>query len=111
MTDFWKDYCSNLQNGERPDLNSKEENVRLILMINYAIRNRFLHEALLQLAERGPLFDGDVISKNFRDQLLDCGACSKVLVNGEDGFNACTYLGRNLLKVYNWLFGHLGQPQ
>ena len=43
--------------------------------------------------EKGPLWDGDVPSKSARDQLVDDGLMEKVVVKGEDGFNACTYRG------------------
>lgn len=47
----------------------------------------------------GPLEDGDVPSKSARDSLLDKGFVSKVIVKGEDGYNACTYKGRLALSV------------
>ena len=43
--------------------------------------------------KNGPLFDGDVPSKNGRDKLLDKGYMAKVVVKGEDGYNACTHKG------------------
>lgn len=42
---------------------------------------------------QGPLFDGDVPSKSGRDRLLEKGYMAKVVVNGEDGYNACTHKG------------------
>ena len=50
---------------------------------------------------RGPLEDGDVPSKSARDSLLDKGFVAKVIVKGEDGYNACTYKGRLVLSVVN----------
>lgn len=47
----------------------------------------------------GPLEDGDVPSKSARDSLLDKGFVSKVIVKGEDGYNACTYKGRLALSA------------
>jgi hypothetical protein len=41
----------------------------------------------------GPLEDGDVPSKASRDALLAEGMITKVVVRGQDGFNACTYRG------------------
>lgn len=41
----------------------------------------------------GPLWDGDVPSKASRDKLLADDFVSKVIVKGEQGFNACTYKG------------------
>lgn len=43
--------------------------------------------------KHGPLFDGDVPSKTGRDALLSAGFIAKVVVKGEDGFNACTNKG------------------
>lgn len=42
---------------------------------------------------QGPLFDGDVPSKTDRDTLISKGYMVKVVVAGEEGFNACTYKG------------------
>lgn len=41
----------------------------------------------------GPLYDGDIPSKTGRDSLLSKGFITKVVVKGEDGFNACTSKG------------------
>jgi hypothetical protein len=41
----------------------------------------------------GPLYDGDVPSKSARDALLEAGMIAKVVVKGEEGYNACTYRG------------------
>jgi hypothetical protein len=43
--------------------------------------------------KKGPLFDGDVPSKSSRDSLLKKGLMAKVVVSGEDGYNACTNKG------------------
>jgi hypothetical protein len=50
----------------------------------------------------GPLWDGDVPSKLGRDKLLRDGFISKVVMKGEEGYNALTYKGSSayrLLKV------------
>jgi hypothetical protein len=88
---------------ERPDLSDNEENIQLVRMIDFAVRHPGLVEQLAQLYTYGPLFDGDVISKSDRDDLLSIGACTKVCVRGEDGFNACSYFGSDLLRVYQWI--------
>lgn len=93
--------------NERPDLHDKGQLVRLVHMIDYARNNKYLHEQLYQLHSRGPVWDGDVISKSYRDELLSLGACVKVCVKGEDGYNACTYAGRSLLHIFNWLHGEM----
>jgi hypothetical protein len=96
--------------NERVDLMDDEERVELLHMIDFSRNSRSLHEPLYQLCSRGPVFDGDVISKSARDALLTIGACAKVLVKGEDGFNAATYFGNYLLKVFDWLYGSLASP-
>lgn len=49
---------------------------------------------------KGPLEDGDVTSKSARDILITDGFISKIVVNGQDGFNACTYKGRDAYKLF-----------
>lgn len=56
-------------------------------------------EVIRALFERGPLFDGDVPSKQARDELAREGFVSKVVVNGEEGYNACTYSGACLYRL------------
>lgn len=98
-------FCAN------PLLDSREELSELVHMIDFARTNRALHEPLYQLHHKGPVWDGDVISKSARDELLDIGACAKVCVKGEDGFNACTYFGQHLLRVFDWMWGPFNQPE
>lgn len=43
--------------------------------------------------KNGPLFDGDIPSKSGRNSLLEKGYMAKVVVKGEDGYNACTNKG------------------
>lgn len=50
-------------------------------------------DCLFAAYRHGPLFDGDVPSKAGRNSLLEKGYMAKVVVKGEDGFNACTNKG------------------
>lgn len=50
-------------------------------------------DCILAGYKHGPLFDGDVPSKTGRDSLISMGYMAKVVVKGEDGFNACTHKG------------------
>lgn len=109
MTEFWKTYRVETIPTGQPENCTRDENVMHIKMTDFALRNRQLHEALFQIHKHGPVWDGDVISKGYRDCLLEVGACAKVLVKGETGYNACTYLGLELLNIYDWLFGEMGQ--
>ena len=47
----------------------------------------------------GPLFDGDMPSKSARDDLVNSGFMAKVVMRGEEGFNACTYKGAELYRL------------
>lgn len=104
---FAKDRQTELPRNVRIDLMDDWERSELLHMIDFAKRNRNLHEPLFQLCERGPVWDGDLISKSARDQLLDVGACSKAIIKGEDGFQVATYFGGYLLKVFDWAYGSM----
>lgn len=56
-------------------------------------------ETLQAIYSRGPLSDGDVPSKVQRNELLSIGVINKCVVNGEDGYQSCNYLGRDVLRV------------
>ncbi len=56
-------------------------------------------DTLIALVERGPLWDGDVPSKQGRDSLVRRGLAAKVIVKGEDGWQAATYAGRDAYKA------------
>lgn len=107
MSHFAPDRQTSIPMHERPDLHDKRELAELVQMIDFAKTYRRGHEALYQLHANGPVWDGDVVSKNDRDVFLEIGACAKVCVKGEQGFNACTYFGRGLLRIYDWLYGPL----
>ena len=55
-------------------------------------------ETLVALVEHGPLWDGDVPSKSGRDGLLQKGYAVRIVVKGEDGYQAATYAGRDAYK-------------
>ena len=56
-------------------------------------------DTLIALVEQGPLWDGDVPSKTGRDSLLARGLAVRVVVKGEDGWQAATYAGRDAYKA------------
>lgn len=56
-------------------------------------------DTLVALVERGPLWDGDVPSKSGRDGLLQKGYAVCIVVNGQDGYQAATYAGRDAYKA------------
>jgi len=55
-------------------------------------------DTLVALVERGPLWDGDVPSKSGRNDLIDRGFATRVVVAGCDGYTAATYAGRDAYK-------------
>ncbi len=56
-------------------------------------------DTLIALVEQGPLWDGDVPSKTGRDALMAQGLAVRVVVKGEDGWQAATYAGRDAYKA------------
>lgn len=103
---FSKDRETTFPNScERIDLMDQREMVRLLHMLDFAKTKPKLREPLYQLFKYGPIDDGGVMSKSARDALYDVGACVKITVKGEDGFNACSYFGRSLYRIYEWLYG------
>jgi len=55
-------------------------------------------DTLVALIENGPLWDGDVPSKQGRDNLIKKGYAVRIVVGGEDGHCAATYAGRDAYK-------------
>jgi hypothetical protein len=56
-------------------------------------------DTLIALVECGPLWDGDVPSKAGRDSLIAQGFAVRVVVKGEDGWQAATYAGRDAYRA------------
>ena len=74
---------------------------RLISDLPDGAKNASTLQALYRV---GPLDAGDLPSKAQRDWLMEHGYCAHIVVKGEDGYYACTGLGRDLyklLEVYN----------
>jgi len=60
------------------------------------------HNAQLdQLINKGPVDDGDIMSKSDRDALIHLGLATKVAVKGEQGFTAATYKGWDVFHANN----------
>lgn len=53
---------------------------------------------LKQLINRGPVEDGDVMSKQARGDLIQWKLAARVLVKGKWGYTAATYLGGHVLS-------------
>jgi len=57
-----------------------------------------LHEQLRQLIN-GPVYDGNVISKSQRDELIDLGLAMRVCCKGEQGHTGATYFAFSVMRV------------
>jgi hypothetical protein len=57
-------------------------------------------DTLYALCLEGPLDDGNVPSKQDRDYLVANRYAARISVKGEQGFNAATYRGNQLLCAY-----------
>lgn len=53
---------------------------------------------LISLVEDGPLWAGDLLSRDACNTLVDQGLAANILVKGRDGFVAATHSGREAYK-------------
>lgn len=58
---------------------------------------RCLKEQLQQLVN-GPIWDGDIISKNHRGILFEMGLAMRVCCKGEQGYTGARYIAFSILK-------------
>lgn len=56
-------------------------------------------EQLNQLLHQGPVWDGNVISKCARDDLIDFGLATRCCFMGEAGYTAATYPALTVFKA------------
>lgn len=85
---------------ESVELSSANELKRAVkLIIEVQAMDSGMRDCIRAAYLNGPIDDGDVPSKSGRDALLDSGYISKVVVKGEQGFNACTYKGSSAYKL------------
>lgn len=82
---------------ELSSANELKEAVKLIVEVQ--AMNSGMRDCIRAAYLNGPIDDGDVPSKSGRDALLTSGYISKVVVRGEQGFNACTYKGASAYKL------------
>ncbi len=79
---------------ESTELSSAEELKRACnLIIEVQTMDSSERDCVRAAYRLGPLDDGDVPSKNGRDNLIEKGYMAKVVVKGEDGYSACTHKG------------------
>lgn len=57
-----------------------------------------LHEQLRQLIN-GPVWDGNVISKQDRGELMSLGLAMRVCCKGEQGHTGATYFAFSVMKI------------
>ncbi len=55
-------------------------------------------EVLRQLLFQGPVWDGNVVSKAARDDLIDYGLATRCCFLGEQGYTAATYTAYSVHK-------------
>lgn len=56
-----------------------------------------LREQLEQLVN-GPVADGDVVSKNDRNELIDLGLAMRVCLGGHQGHTGAPYIAQSVIK-------------
>lgn len=57
------------------------------------------YDTLRQLTLKGPVEDGDCVSKSARDQFITWGLAVRCVVKGEEGFTAATYAALEIWKT------------
>lgn len=57
-----------------------------------------LREQLKQLLFQGPVWDGNVVSKTARDELMHYGLATRCCFMGEQGYTAATYIAYSVFK-------------
>ena len=68
----------------------------------YIIQHLFtpmLRDQLKQLVRFGPVWDGDVLSKSSRDNLIDLNLASRAMYKEEYGFTVANYHGGRILEI------------
>jgi hypothetical protein len=62
-------------------------------------------DTLAQIVEKGPVSDGDVVSKSSRTDLIEMGLVSKAVVKGEEGYQVANYRGFAVYRAQSKLVG------
>lgn len=83
--------CDQLRSARDDDFDALLVDIRLALSASH-------REQLQQLIRQGPVWDGDVISKADRGDLIRWGLAARVIVKGKDGFTAATYRGAHVMS-------------
>jgi len=93
------------------DLSTKSEIVHACEAIIAAQSfNACERDTLRAAYKNGPLWDGDLPSKAGRDELVSKGFMERIVVKGEDGYNACTLRGAMVYKAIRTLLAPHSPP-
>lgn len=82
---------------ELSSANELKDAIKLIIEVQ--AMNSGMRDCIRASFLNGPLDDGDVPSKVGRNELLTSGYMSKIVVNGEEGYNALTYKGARAYRL------------
>ena len=70
----------------------------------FLLRESGHYESLVQLVKHGPVWDGDVISKTRRDDLIKWGLAVRCCYKGEQGYTAASYYSYTIVSSEDaWL--------
>jgi hypothetical protein len=75
------------------------EEYELAAFVLNVVMSAAQREQLAQLVHQGPIYDGDVVSKNARDDLIEWGLASRACVKGQQGYTAANYRGWDVLRA------------
>lgn len=84
----------------------RDETEELASFALYHALDSDAQEVLFQLVKNGPVWDGDLISKAGRNELLTNGLATKCCAKGEQGYQVANYVGWNVL-----MSGTMGQAK
>ena len=56
-------------------------------------------ETLKGLVIAGPVYDGDIVSKSCRDDLIEWGLASRACVKREQGYTIANYVGWDVFQI------------
>lgn len=76
-----------------------EERYRCANEIYFHLRKSGHYEQLLQLVKNGPIYDGDVISKSRRNDLIRWKLAVRCCFKGEQGYTAASYYGWTVINT------------
>lgn len=80
-----------LARGEQDAKDFREQQLRDRKI--WAALSPMQREVLAQLVERGPVWDGDICSKQARGELFAFGLASRAIVKGLSGYSVANYRG------------------